>query len=224
MLHFCRFVLVFTRLFLLCFIFAGCFCFQFLQVTSTVGFYRLLLFVLYWQDTFTLFCFPGLLLLCCVFMGYFDLVLFSWVTLTLFCFHRLLQLCFVSVGYSCFVLLSHVTSALFCFRGLYLLCFVFMGYYCFVLFLWVISRFRFRFFIHQVLQGKCLESGKHTNLSKQQHWHTSTSNPFALTKQHPNTHTHTCAHTHIHTPARACFRSSTCGMNTVWLKWTTSEY
>ena len=31
-------------------------------------------------------------------------------------------------------------------------------------------RFRFRFFIHQVLQqGKCLESGKHTNISKQQH-------------------------------------------------------
>ena len=41
-------------------------------------------------------------------------------------------------------------------------------------------RFRFRFFIHQVLQqGKCLESGKHTNISKQQHWHTSTSNLFA---------------------------------------------
>ena len=47
-------------------------------------------------------------------------------------------------------------------------------------------RFRFRFSIHQVLQqGKCLESSKHTNTSKQQHWHTSTSNPFALTKQHP---------------------------------------
>ena len=31
-------------------------------------------------------------------------------------------------------------------------------------------RSRFRFFIHQVLQqGKCLESGKHTNISKQQH-------------------------------------------------------
>ena len=31
-------------------------------------------------------------------------------------------------------------------------------------------RFRFRVFIHQVLQqGKCLESGKHTNISKQQH-------------------------------------------------------
>ena len=46
-------------------------------------------------------------------------------------------------------------------------------------------RFRFRcwFFIHQVLQQwKCLESGKHTNISKQQHWPTSTSNPFALTK------------------------------------------
>ena len=35
-------------------------------------------------------------------------------------------------------------------------------------------RFRFRFFIHQVLQqGKCLESGKYTNISKQQHRHTS---------------------------------------------------
>ena len=34
-------------------------------------------------------------------------------------------------------------------------------------------RFRFRFFIHQVLQqGKCLESGKYTNISKQ-HRHTS---------------------------------------------------
>ena len=44
-------------------------------------------------------------------------------------------------------------------------------------------QFRFRSFIHQVLQqGKCLESGKHTSISKQQHWHTSTSNPFALTK------------------------------------------
>ena len=31
-------------------------------------------------------------------------------------------------------------------------------------------RFRFRFFIHQVLQqGKCLESGKHANISSQQH-------------------------------------------------------
>ena len=51
-------------------------------------------------------------------------------------------------------------------------------------------RFRFRFFIHQVLQqGKCVESGKHTNISKQQHWRTSTSNPFALTKQYPNDHT-----------------------------------
>ena len=31
-------------------------------------------------------------------------------------------------------------------------------------------RFRSRFFVHQVLQqGKCLESGKHTNISKQQH-------------------------------------------------------
>ena len=40
-------VLVFTRLLLLCFIFAGCFCIQFLQVTSTVSFYRLLLFVLF---------------------------------------------------------------------------------------------------------------------------------------------------------------------------------
>ena len=30
--------------------------------------------------------------------------------------------------------------------------------------------FRFTFFIHQDLQeGKCLESGKHTNISKQQH-------------------------------------------------------
>ena len=33
-----------------------------------------------------------------------------------------------------------------------------------------VELFRFRFFIHQVLQqGKCLESGKHTNISKQQH-------------------------------------------------------
>ena len=65
-------------------------------------------------------------------------------------------------------------------------------------------RFRFRFFIHQALQqGMCLESGKHTNISKQQHWHTSTSHPLARTKQHPNAHTHTCAHTHIQTPARA---------------------
>ena len=30
-------------------------------------------------------------------------------------------------------------------------------------------RFRFRFFIHQVLQGKFLESGKHMNISKHQH-------------------------------------------------------
>jgi len=37
--------------------------------------------------------------------------------------------------------------------------------------------FRFRFFIHQVLQqGKCLESGKQTNISKQQHRHTSIRN------------------------------------------------
>ena len=72
--------------------------------------------------------------------------------------------------------------------------------------------FRFRFFIHQVLQGKCLESGKHTNISKQQHWHTSTSNPFALTKQHPNAHTHTCTsahartHTHTHTHTHTCYK------------------
>ena len=66
--------------------------------------------------------------------------------------------------------------------------------------------FIFRFFIHQVLQqGKCLQSGKHTNISKQQHWHTWTRNPFTLTKQHPNAHTHTCTsahartHTHTHT-------------------------
>jgi len=33
-----------------------------------------------------------------------------------------------------------------------------------------VDSFRFRFFIHHVLQqGKCLESGKHTNISKQQH-------------------------------------------------------
>ena len=33
-----------------------------------------------------------------------------------------------------------------------------------------VFRFRSRFFVHQVLQqGKCLESGKHTNISKQQH-------------------------------------------------------
>ena len=37
------------------------------------------------------------------------------------------------------------------------------------------QRFRFRFFIHQILQqGKWLENGKHTNISKQQHWYTST--------------------------------------------------
>ena len=55
-------------------------------------------------------------------------------------------------------------------------------------------KFRFRFFIHQVIQqGKCLESGKHTNISKQQHWHTSISNPFVLTKQHPNAHLHDTA-------------------------------
>ena len=87
----------------------------------------------------------------------------------------------------------------------------------------------FRFFIHQVLQQGtcewvsewvsecvsecvracvCVYKHKHTNISKQQHWHTSTSNPFALTKQHPNghttarartharTHTHTLTHTH----------------------------
>ena len=35
---------------------------------------------------------------------------------------------------------------------------------------WNAAVFRFRFFIHQVLQqGKCLESSKHTNISKQQH-------------------------------------------------------
>ena len=47
-------------------------------------------------------------------------------------------------------------------------------------------RFRFRFFIHQVLQqGKCLESGNHTKISKQQHWHTSTSKPICTNKTTP---------------------------------------
>ena len=88
---------------------------------------------------------------------------------------------------------------------LYLLCAVhFLPLWCLIHYVRFRFWFWFRFFIHQVLQqGKCLESGKHTNISKQQHWHTSTSNPFALTKQHPNAHTHTYAHTHIHTPARA---------------------
>ena len=67
--------------------------------------------------------------------------------------------------------------------------------------------FRFRFIIHQVLQqGKCLKSGKHTNISKQQHWHTSASivrgiRPPASLKQHTHTHTHT------HTPCIVYTRS-----------------
>ena len=63
-------------------------------------------------------------------------------------------------------------------------------------------RFRFTVSIHQVLQGTCLESGKHANISKQQHWHTSSSiiraiHPSAPPKQHPHPHTHphTCTHT-----------------------------
>ena len=62
---------------------------------------------------------------------------------------------------------------------------------------------------------KCLESGKHTNISKQQHWHTSTS---IIRSIHPSapptppTSTHLHAHIHIHTPApaRAHTHSCTC--------------
>ena len=81
------------------------------------------------------------------------------------------------------------------------------------------SDFRSRSFTHQVLQqGKCLESGKHTNISKQQHWHTSISiirgiHPSAPPKQHPPhppTCTHTCTYTHLRMCVWMCARTHAC--------------
>ena len=65
------------------------------------------------------------------------------------------------------------------------------------------GRFQIQIFLFTTFYNKCLESGKQANISKWRQWHTSTSNPFAPTKQHPNAHTHSCMNTHIHTPARA---------------------
>ena len=79
----------------------------------------------------------------------------------------------------------------------------------------VTLRFRFRLFIHPVLrQGKCLESGKHTNISERQHWHTSTSTVRGM---HPSAPPEQRTHAHTHTLQSMC-----CYVSWHWTKYTCS--